>query len=332
MSLLLALAACSVENTLHDAEDTTTPVDHPPALDDSPLEMSIDVALQRTEWGDQVTRCQIQIAFHSRQPVEDGGAGGQPQDQPVTHIPKVGGLCAHSWLDDGSEPPSEEGQDQDNWQESGSLVGPEALYLHSPERSVELTVQETHDGGVRYEWDGCSDGEFPFGEVFDLEIPAAEGDLPQVYIDEAFGVGPDLRLLEPLPNEGFRLVQSQSEELLGAWALGGEPPRVRGEAMDEETLVFVRNYETGVPGPEFEALACRAGAEEHLIWAGELAELVGNEDADPEGAPTYSSFQVDSIHRSPAFETPWGQLVSVRSTVTEGGTVHLFEESPDTGL
>jgi len=219
----------------------------------------------------------------------------------------------------------------DNWQISGSLYGPEEVFLHGRAQVITLTRHETgEDGQLRYEWDDCSPDAFPLGEVFDLELPDGPvgTTLPALWVEEAVAIGPGMTLTEPEAEilDNNTLVQPVTDSLDAAWAFGGVTPTVRGEPMTRELHAYLRNHPWG-DAATFEAIACLPESSESTaltIPAELLGELQVNPDASSE--QVYAAFQVDDIYQSPAFLTEWGQSVRVQSTVTEGGTVILHEE------
>lgn len=342
MTLALVLS-CSIENSIHEpGQDVTEPVTFAPTVEYPNVSMSLDVALQRMSWGENVSRCQIQIAFHKlaegEGPANDPGEHESGGDN-IIDIPEDPGTCIYSPLNLEGEnaPPTEEGNhddgtdpNDDNWQEAGDLSAAPEIYLHSAERTITLHQQPLEDGRVRYEWDGCDPDTFPFGEVFDVEVPNHDGDdsLPGFYVVEAFGVGPDMLLAEPIPNDAFRLNVRNDEDIWAAWTHDGDAPLVRGQPMERDVKLFIRNYQWTSEGgtPEFEALACDPPGDWSEVRTEDLQLLVPNvTDVAPE-SPYYAAFQVDAHYDSPQVELPWGQTLKVRSTVTEGGTMHLWED------
>ncbi|HJN74315.1 MAG TPA: hypothetical protein QGF58_10320 [Myxococcota bacterium] len=341
MSLALLLA-CSIENGIVNAnQDVVEPVAFAPTIEYPNVDMSVDVALQKMEWGDSVTRCQIQVAFHKlaegEAPVTEHG-GGEEGGGNVIDIPDAPGTCLFSELDySGSEqgPPSEDetygddgtDPDSDNWQEAGNLSGAPEIYLHSVDRTIVLHRQPLEDGRVRYEWDGCDADTFPFGEVFDIEVPNSDEDdsLPGFYVVEAFGIGTDMELGEPVPNDTHRLSHANHIDLWSDWRHLGQIPEVRGQDLLRDVKLFIRNYEHG-GGPEFEALACDPPGDWSEIRDDDLQSLTPNATSSAADAPLYAAFQVDAHYDSPEIELPWGQTMRIRSTITEGGTLHLWED------
>lgn len=323
--MLLLLAACAIENQVVEPRGPAiAPLPNRPAEDLPEYRMSVDVAFQQGNWGQQVQRCQIQVAFQTVAETDEVPASS---GRPVIEMPSQDGECAYTWLG------TDEGGGPDNWQESGSLVGPERMWLHSRLQTLELERVDLDDGQVRYEWLDCSEETFPFGEVFDLDVPGVEGsDIPGFYVGEAFGVGPALDLYAPVPVEGDKLVHVWGDPLYTAWDHLGDTPEVRGAPVPVSSGIYVRNYESPDPdaGPqpsqEFEALGCRPDGDRLHIDAEHVLELEPNVTESDVDAELYTSFQVDVQYESPSIELPWGQTLAIRSTVTDGGLVHLWGE------
>ncbi|MCP4806522.1 MAG: hypothetical protein GY884_14375 [Proteobacteria bacterium] len=332
--MVLLLAACGIENAVVEPRgEAAEPAALQPVGDVPEFRMKVDVAFQQGNWGADTTRCQIQVAFEPEGEHVDAGHGNT--DRPVIEFPETVDSCAYSWLSEDDAPPSEDnnnGYGDDNWQEVGSIAGPERIWIHSDWRTIELEKIELGDGLVRYEWADCSEETFPFGEVFDLDVPGTQGaDVPGFYVSEAFGVAPRLDLYAPVPGDGDWLVHAATSPLYTAWDHIGEAPIVRDEELPRWTGVFFRNYEKadqGQPMPEFEALACLPENDRMHIQGPDIAQLEPNAEERLDTAELYASFQVDVQYQNPSIELPWGQSLTILSTVTDGGIVHLWD-SPE---
>lgn len=294
------------------------------------VNISFDIALQRNHWGEGMGRCQIQLAFVN--PNDDGW--GAPAGPPLAvRYPENPGECVYSNLDstdadqpaDGSSPDNHSA-DGDNWNLAGVFEGSDRMWLHSGYRSIALDKVDLGDElGVRYQWEGCNEEDFPFGEVFDLEAPPSEREdgIAGFYVEEAFGVGPDMELLSPKdePGDAGMVLLEVGESLEAEWTHHGDIPTVRGQTLNRRVDVVYRNFDLEAKEP-IEAVACLPDRDGFLTPEEVLAQFEANPTPDAE---LYSlGFQVDSIYDSPGFETPWGQAVRVRSTVTEGGNIVLY--------
>jgi len=293
-------------------------------LEDDPPEiaMSLEAVLQRTRWGESLARCQIEVGFRD---VGDDDDSSQGSDLSVLVIPDATGTCAYTALrPEEIEDPVGFGTGEDDWELSGTLSGADTIYLHSETTTLTLHRQEIGAGQVRYEVPSCSIADFPFGQVFDLEVPSLEGAaIPGFYVEEALAVGPDLRFREPVVSLSADILYHRADSpIYGVWDDLGPPPVVLGEALEPDRMIFVRNHTEGSRAP-FEALACLPPDRQMAVGPEALALLEANPDRVTEAY--YIAFQVDTVFNTPAFEAPWGQTVYARSTVSESGEVHLYE-------
>jgi hypothetical protein len=287
------------------------------------IEMSLEAVLQRNRWGESLGRCQIEVAFREKSVPMDPAP--QPVSTPtIIALPTDPGTCAFTALapmEAGA--PMGGGSGSDDWELEGSLSGSEVIYLHSPSTTLTLHRQALDGGRVRYELPSCTIADFPFSEVFDLEVPALEGAaIPGFYVEEALGVGPDLSMTAPVVSRSVEtLFHPADEPLYAVWDDVGPPPEVLGHRLEPTRMIFVRNHRVDEHQP-FEALACRPPDRQMTLGPDTLAALRANPDADTEHF--YLSFQVDTVFSTPEFEAPWGQTIFARSTVSESGDVHLY--------
>ncbi len=313
----LPALACQ-EYWIHGEDGISFPYDDAGWDAGRPFSIAFDVAFQRGSWGESVDRCQVEVAFHRDWESDGMNAGAEGA---VIEIPQEPGSCLATWFDE--DEPRSEGA----WHVAGSLSGAQRIYLHGQERSLELELQDDAQGRLTYALPDCDEDSFPFGEVFDLDVPAGTGPagLPELRIERVFGVGPELQLLQPgEPEEQGCVVHDPSQPLDVAWEHLGTVPRMDGEPLEREELVFLRNNELGEE-LSFEALACLPSAEgELIIPADDLLLLSPNQDL--ETLDPYVAFQVDARYYGPEAQTPWGQAARVSSTVTSGGILILLEE------
>ena len=168
-------------------------------LEETPpeIEMSLEAVLQRTRWGESLGRCQIEVAFRE---AETDPAPSQGSASPMILLPETAGTCAYTALaPEEAGDPVGPGSGEDDWELLGTLSGSDVIYLHSETTTLTLHRQEIAGGKVRYELAECSIADFPFGQVFDLEVPSLEGAaIPGFYVEEALAVSPDVWLREPL--------------------------------------------------------------------------------------------------------------------------------------
>ena len=340
--LALLLSGC-IENSIVEGADQFGA--WPVTLEDGwfgpDMNLSIDIALQRNHWGNQVSRCQIQLAFVA--PGSDGwGAPAGPDAPPGSLIyPETPGECIYTDLYVVPDTSPGEGEDPDdpddsdlveNWNLAGAFEGADVLWLHSGYRSIALERTELGEDEVRYQWNGCNEADFPFGEVFDIDAPASSDPdgIQAFYIEEAFGIGPDLDLLTPVdqPGDGGTVFHTLGRSLPATWEHLDEGPLVRGGKLGRRVDVVIRNFDD--ERKALEGVVCLSDDDQFTTPAMFFDDLQSNPDHDTEN---YSlGYQIDAVYNSPAFEAPWGQFVRVRSMITEGGNVHLYDGGPQEAL
>jgi hypothetical protein len=299
------------------------------------MDLSFDIALQRNGWGQNIGRCQIQLAFTNKG--DDGW--GSPEGPPVTvDYPQKAGECVYTDLtpmpsdseDQGTSGNSGGGgdgvnPDEENWNLAGVFEGSDTVWLHSGYRSLALGRVQLDEGGVRYEWTGCNDEDFPFGEVFDVEVPPSEDEegIQGFYVEQAFGIGPDMALLSPSdePGDGGKVYHDSSEALTAVWEHDQPPPELHALELERRVDVVYRNFTKDMQ--PIEAVVCLPAEDMFTTEATAFEMLEAN--PDPMTQEVLLGFQVDAVYDSPPFMTPWGQSVRVRSLVTEGGNIHLYE-------
>ena len=283
------------------------------------IEFSLDIALQRASWGQSVGRCHLQAALRILQPREDDMAPfGEPTGT-VIELPSDAMECAYTRLESSSEP-VEVGSLEDNWAIAGDMIAADEIHLLSDHQNIILRAIELETGSVRYEWSECEEDIFPFGQVFDLHMPDAEGVLISGFtVESAFVVGPDIRLITPMPIDD-QVVHFDDSDLDFEWMDLHEIPDIRGQTIDVDRMVWARNRRVDQHQP-FEALGCRPGEEGMTIIAEDWMQLEPNYSADD--ASRIVGLQMDTVVTSPAFEAPWGKPISIRSTVSDGGDLVL---------
>ena len=166
-----------------------------------------------------------EIAFQRRyyEPREEDPNQGPPPERPE----EPGQCVFHSQERPQGDPNGPGGNQPDNWFISGDISGPEVLYLHSLEQTIELDLVRAEDGMVRYELLDCRQETFPFGEVFDLEIPESGGSspIPAAYIEEVLAFGPDIIIETPETDHMHHQYQTYaSDGLYFSWFFDGPVP------------------------------------------------------------------------------------------------------------
>lgn len=288
------------------------------------VEFSIDIALQRSGWGESLGRCHLQAALRLYEPTEEemkpyGNANGT-----VVEVPNEPMTCAHTLIEDQPEP-VDIGGSEDNWAIAGEDIASDEIHLISEHHTIVLNTVELESGSVRYEWGDCSQETFPFGTVFDLHFPSSpEAHIRGFTVPEAFAVGADVALTSPATLSDHR--HDQSDDLEITWEQLHSVPDVRNETVQVDRTVWARNRWMDQHQP-FEALGCLPEEDGMIISTDDLWLLQANHPEDETN--TIVGIQVDTVVTSPPFDTPWGRTISVRSTVSDGGDLVLM--APDIG-
>ena len=297
------------------------------------FDISIDVAFQRTNFGQEVSRCQFQVAMYyyyqsdglgdsAPHPEPEDGEQEGPDSNHIDH-PTNPGQCVFSAF---SEQPG--GQPEGGvWQVRGSIDAGDKIALIGLNQDLELTRTVDGEGRVFYDLDSCDEGAFPFNELFDLSAPEANmgSDFEVLYLSEAIATGPQIEITAPGVERivDGRVHHDNSEDLELVWVQHGELLEHDSIEIRNEKMVYGRNVKEGEHRP-FEALACMPSTDDSmLITSEDLQRLTPN--LSDEHADYYTAIQVDSQTTLGAVETPWGQLLHARSVITDGGMVHLVE-------
>jgi hypothetical protein len=316
----------------------------------SVINVSFDVGFQRNNWGETLARCQVQVAFTRRGESDGMGESEEPYRQEINYPDEID-TCALTRFDDvdssapeepvgGGQPgqpddgdrdsedrDSEDRDSEDNWKLRGTMDAGECIWLHGEERSWALHRLIDGQDRVYYEMADCDADTFPFGQVLDLDVGAADARPPLagLALDDAFVVGPQLNVQVLLESPQAGLIYHRVDNpLLVEWEEVGPPPDVEHVFMHEE-LVMIQVSEMGVADP-IEALACRPdlAADEVMVAPSILSDLPHNIALDDNLYST--SFQVDSRYVGPELQTPWGEVIRVSTTVTDGGLLVFYEE------
>ncbi len=291
-------------------EDTAAP----PAMGER-INMAFSVALQRGDWGETVTRCQVEVAF-LEVGQHDGlfrSAGGADIEYPTTP-----GTCAYTSFAD--QRPA-----VGLWSVRGTRRAEDSIWLHGDDHSLELTLSTDDRGRYTYRLADCDESIFPFAQVLDLEVPGWDGPdgLEGFGAWDAFAVGPDVAItsLPDALDDHDRLVLAAGDDLPVSWSYLQDLPEVDGQAVEHVPYLMLRNMHPGDP-EAIEALACLPShSGTATVSAADLAQLTPS--SDPETGDPYVAFQLDAWYEGPELRTPWRSTSRVLSMVTEGGIVIL---------
>ncbi len=327
--------------------------DTPPV--DVPVDLVIDVAWQDNDWGRNVTRCQVQVAFEPRREHHGDSAGGNPgaggnpesggpdpgpdnamvPDEPgtcvFTEIPRPGEHHeGEPGQEPGGDPGHEPGEDdpilpgdaEDDWQVRGDVVGPDEIFMKDGATEVRLDSVEVEGGGLRYELADCDATRFPFSSNLALDVAKSSqpNGVHAFTMADLIAVGPRLFVDEPAEDEhGMPMVRS-GDDLALRWAFEGADPSRDGKALTPEVLVKL--YTQHRDRTEADRwLICRPEEEGWFDIPSEaLDELMSGIDNADEW---FTNFDIHSELRGQEQETPWGELLQVRAHVSAGGAILL---------
>jgi len=336
----------SIESDSSEDETETfedNQVIHPNEEDIIP-NMRLDAAIQHMGWGAQQTRCQIEVAFNRRwfEPREEPDeetAQPEPPAEPEspgeciftqTERPTADGGGNNNGNNGPGDPNQQPGNNgnggqngNDNWFISGDLSGPEVLYLHSLEQTIVLEMTRAEDGLIRYEMPNCNQETFPFGEVFDLEIPHSTGEdaVPEAYIEEALAFGPNIQIETPGNLGPMEQYQGYGEDgLYFSWDFEHNVPNM----VQEERLSVQLTNNSNQPWDFNESMKCMPDTRYDMMLFGEdllqftLAQYL-NENIFSIGLNIHGDYY------GPEREDPWGNIFRARVNITRGGMMELAE-------
>lgn len=294
----------------------TTP--GPSFAPDAPVDLTVDLALQRNAWGGNTARCQAQVAFAPDEGVAVIGA--------VVRKPTEPGACAWTELA-AADPEQEIGGPDDSWQVTGGVLGPEQIALYDGAGEIALDGALIGRDRLRYEWTACAADAFPTSRVLGLDVPAAtDPDGVHAFTMPALiAVGPLLHFEEPGPvGEDQPATHDPSRPLEVVWSMEGEDPVVDGAPVAPEVLVKLYGQDLTGGGPD-RWVVCAPVEEGWLeVPAEDLGWLTDGRLGDPERFHTH--IDVHSEIRGEGQLTPWGELVRPRAHVSDGGPITFAED------
>ena len=308
--------------------------------------LRVDLAIQEREWGETVTRCQVQVAFEPLPEFTDpsaaaegalDGADDEVEEPAKVVIPDIPGTCAFSEVDPPDAPsepqepsdrdpdaPGEPEADSDNWQLSGEVVGPDFIELWDGRDAWTLDAVETPHGGLRYEWVDCARDGYPYGATLSMDVPESS-DPDGVYaftMTDLIPVGPRVVLDAPESDGGRLPVFDPAQPLYVAWHTEGIDPELGGTPVASEVLVKLKSQDQRQEEP-VRWLVCRAEGDDLELSVEALAPLVEGRD-DPEVYTTNLDVHTQILVRERP--TPWGEAMTVRTHGSAGAGLKLTTE------
>jgi len=318
--LVLASTACS----------RSTKTD--PGVPDAPtpgIQVSVEAAIQRNGWGENLGRCEIKVAF-TRPGETDGMMEGSGQLWDPLARPEADQECAVTIRDpvemqaalDAQDPP------EDNWVLEGQVYVGSSVTLEGSAHTLQLDAAYNDDGAYTgYQMAGCSEATFPFSEAFALVVPegSPDDDIEPFRVENALATGPEIALVGlGAMDQVETSTAQQGVDFPIAWEFDGSIPTL-DEPADHSVWLTVKNNQTdGVQ--EFEGVICLADPDDgsmptSFVLPGDtLAELTPDETGD--GALGLG-LQLDSVTEGPDVTAPWGERIRVESRVSIDGTGSL---------
>jgi len=286
-------------------------------------ELSFQVNFQWGDWGQSLAGCTFDLAFY--EPYEDDGYGAGQVGQ-IVELPEEDGDCVTTVFD------LDEERGEGATTVRGTLSAGDVITLSSPSATLELVASIDEQDRLYYRLEDCTVEGFPFGEVFDLDVPGSDeansggAGIPAFFAAEAIAVGPDLSLLTPglESMDGNLLTHSAGEAFEAAWEYHQDIPEVDGETLGRDLTTFLANRITDT-NELIETLACRpAQADGITLSVDDLATLSHNPaDAETTHEIYQTSFQINTQYQGAEFETPWGALSRVGTAVSLTGVMDL---------
>lgn len=317
---------------------------------DRPVDLAFDVAFQELAYGRHVSRCQVQVAFS---PLDDTattmpGTGGPPPPGMEIAFPDTPGTCVFSEIEHpdegaGGDPGGDAGSgqtpggeadpgdaDPDGWQVSGTVVGPDAVWMRHDDGHLLLETVEVHDDNVRYELPDCDTDRFPFSTTLGLDVPDADdpNGVHAFAVPELVAVGPRVIIDAPSLLDGARPRHDPADPLHIRWTLDGPDPTIDGVPLSPSVRIQMLNQPADRPQGEPRAsdrwLTCWPDNEGWFdVDPVDLAPLVDGRD-DPSQWSTQIAIRTEVS--GPEQVTPWGRTVQVRAHVSASGGIDLTSD------
>lgn len=306
---------------------------------DRPVDLAFDVAFQENRYGLNTSRCQVQVAFSPLDDIASSmpGIAGPPPPSGQINFPDEPGTCAFSELErpDPGDGPTEGGGSggssspgdapQDDWQVSGSVVGPSAVWMRHDAGDLLLETADLGGSGLRYELTDCGRDRFPFSTTLGLDVPDAD-DPDGVHafnVPDLVAVGPRVIIEAPLPVDDRQPSHDPREPLSIRWTLDGPDPRIDGDPLPPSVRVQILSQDHAREETD-RWLVCWPDEEGWFdVSPDDMAPLV-----EGRGDPAVWGTQI-GVHSEvlgPEQLTPWGRTVQVRAHVSAGGGINLVPQ------
>jgi hypothetical protein len=217
--------------------------------------------------------------------------------------------------------------DDDNWQLSGDVIGPNYVEMWRLDDTWTLDAVETEHGGLRYEWTTCDVETYPFSSTLTMDVPPSNNP-DGVYaftMDDLVPVGPRVILDHPMAEHGGQPDIDIEQPLEIAWHYGGDLPVVDGEVKAPITLVKLQTHDHQRE-EDIRWLVCWPEEDGQLVVSPELMAPLFEGRMDPEQYK--ASIDVHMELLSEDRPTPWGEALTVRTNVSSGTGLRIDNGVP----
>ena len=308
------LSACSSDHGMSKVVDPEPPL--------TPrVELRVDLAYQENDWGRQMGRCQMQVAFEPLPEFvepEDSLDSTTEEAEPTPPAqlvlePEAPGQCVYSEV-----PPMGDAiaPDTDNWQLSGEVVGPDTISLLGDDGEYVLDAEDTPHGGVRYEWLACGVDDYPFAQTLTLDVPSSDkvDALDAFTLDDLVPVGPRIWIESPDESSGIPVLPSDAPLAL-RWTLGGATPEVDTSATRSQVRIRIQNQDRDQQD-NTRWVVCWPQEDGWMdIPAESFAALADGRD-DANRYSTHLDIHAELFENE--HQTPWGEALSIRTNISSG--------------
>ncbi|HCH65500.1 MAG TPA: hypothetical protein DFR83_22035 [Deltaproteobacteria bacterium] len=338
VSAIVICTACAGHD--HTFQKLVEP--NPPQYELSTLR--VDLAIQENDYGANITRCQMQVAFEplpeytdpdSVNGSDDAESGTTDDTEPVEHVglPVAPGECVfsvvsppgpppeghgdHSEHPNDDHPPDNDALEGDNWQLSGNVVGPTFVEMWRADASWTLDAVDTEHGGLRYEWTECAVEDYPFSSTLTMDVPASDDPdgVDPFTMDDLVPVGPRVVLDAPMGEHGGQPDIHVEQPLSIAWHNDGGLPEVNGEARSPSTLVKLQTHDHQRQ-EDVRWLVCWPETEGTLLLSPETLAPLFEGRRDPELYKASLDVHMELLVEDRP--TPWGEALTVRTNASTG--------------
>jgi hypothetical protein len=314
--LLLALGAC-----------VSLPGDNDKAVDEPTNSLEVDVAdpgvkvtvdgwAHAGNWGSTAPSCKLSISFVRE---EDDATAQTGVSGTVIATADEPGTCALTVFD------PDEVIEAMEWDPPGYLDAGAEVYLEDEAGTIALQRVDQEDGTFAYTLQDCDVSTYPYGRVFDLDLPAGVATYEPLTLTDAVAVPPSFTLAQPtsdlIVDGGF--AQYADEPLVLEWSLAGAPAiDLLGEPINVD--VWLRNTDLINGNKTIEAVNCMPEEDTNRVEVGTdiLAQLSPIDPQDPDRLALGG--QIDLSVDARDLEAGWITTALLLTYAQMSGSIDLY--------